>query len=63
MDEIQKAIGEVFLGQVSKAYLAFSDDMWTAEGDEQAIDDAETMYEARLSHAKDVRNRAIMLSV
>ncbi len=63
MEEIQKAIGDVFLGQVSKAYLQFSDDMWTAEGDEQAIEEAETKYEASLSHAKNVRNRAIMLSV
>ena len=63
MEDIQKAIGDVFLDQVSKAYLIFSDEIWAAEGDEQAIEEAETKYEARLSHAKNVRSRAIMLSV
>ncbi|MBV1921219.1 MAG: hypothetical protein KUG73_11100 [Pseudomonadales bacterium] len=63
MDEIQKAIADAFLGQVSKAYLTFSDDMWSAKDDEQAIDAAETKYETSLSHAKKVRTRAIMLSV
>jgi len=41
----------------------FSDDIWAAEGDEQAIEEAETKYETSLTHAKSVRNRAIMLSV